>query len=89
MLGYLFFKFFSCDLFLFYVHLHVFVFCLHVCLCEGADYSETGIPDSCELPCGCWELNLDPLEEQSVLLSTEPSLQPHATILHKNILHHP
>ena len=31
---------------------------------------------SCELPCGCWELNLDPLEEQPVLLTTEPSLQP-------------
>ena len=24
----------------------------------------------------CWELNLGPLEEQSVLLTTEPSLQP-------------
>ena len=26
-------------------------------------------------PCGCWELNLGFLEEQSVLLTTEPSLQ--------------
>ena len=25
---------------------------------------------------GCWELNSEPLEEQSVLLTTEPSLQP-------------
>jgi hypothetical protein len=25
--------------------------------------------------CGCWELNLSPLEEQSVLLTTEQSLQ--------------
>jgi hypothetical protein len=24
----------------------------------------------------CWELNLGPLEEQPVLLSAEPSLQP-------------
>jgi hypothetical protein len=32
--------------------------------------------DSGELPCGCWELNLGPLEEQSVLSTTEPSLQP-------------
>ena len=30
----------------------------------------------CELPYGCWELNPGPLEEQSVLLITEPSLQP-------------
>jgi hypothetical protein len=29
-----------------------------------------------ELPCGCWELNSGPLEEQSVLLTAEPSLQP-------------
>jgi len=32
---------------------------------------------SYELPCGCWELScMHPLEEQSVLLTTEPSLQP-------------
>ena len=35
----------------------------------------TGITDDCELPCWCWEPNLDPLEEQSMLLTTEPSLQ--------------
>ena len=34
------------------------------------------ITDGWEPPCGCWELNLGPLEEQSVLLTTEPSLQP-------------
>ena len=33
------------------------------------------IADGCEPPCGCWELNSGPLEEQSVLLTTEPSLQ--------------
>jgi len=27
------------------------------------------------LPCGCWELNSGSLEEQSVLLTTEPPLQ--------------
>jgi len=32
--------------------------------------------DGCEPPCGCWELNSGPLEEQSVLLTTEPALQP-------------
>jgi hypothetical protein len=34
------------------------------------------ITDGCEPPCGCWELNPGPLEEQSVLLTAEPSLQP-------------
>jgi hypothetical protein len=29
-----------------------------------------------ELPCGWWELNLGPLEEQSVLLTTEQSPWP-------------
>jgi hypothetical protein len=32
------------------------------------------IPDRCEPPCGCWELNSGPLEEQSLFLGTEPSL---------------
>jgi hypothetical protein len=28
-----------------------------------------------EPPCGCWESNPGPLEEQPVLLTAEPSLQ--------------
>jgi hypothetical protein len=39
---------------------------------EGID----SITDGCEPSCGCWELNSGPLEEQSVLLTAEPSLQP-------------
>ncbi|EGW01477.1 E3 ubiquitin-protein ligase NEDD4 [Cricetulus griseus] len=35
------------------------------------------IIDGCEPPYGCWELNPGPLEEQPVLLTSEPSLQPH------------
>jgi hypothetical protein len=35
---------------------------------------------SCELPYGCWELNLGPLEEQPVLLTAEPSHQPHISV---------
>ena len=34
------------------------------------------ITDGCEPLCGCWELNLGPLEEQSVLLTAELTLQP-------------
>jgi hypothetical protein len=33
------------------------------------------ITNGCEPPCGCWELNSGPLEEQSVFLIAEPSLQ--------------
>ena len=56
-----FFLIFIVYLTLFYVH-------------EGIRSPATGYLDSCELPCGCWELNLGPLEEQSVLLTTEPFL---------------
>jgi hypothetical protein len=35
---------------------------------------ETGVTCGCELPYGCWELNLGPLQEQPVLLTMEPSL---------------
>jgi hypothetical protein len=34
------------------------------------------ITHGCKPPCGCWDLNSEPLEEQSVLLTAEPSLQP-------------
>jgi hypothetical protein len=33
--------------------------------------------DGCELPCGCGGSNSVPLQEQPVLLTAEPSLQPH------------
>jgi hypothetical protein len=32
--------------------------------------------DGYEPPCGCWDLNSGPSEEQSVFLTAEPSLQP-------------
>jgi hypothetical protein len=39
----------------------------------------------CEPPCGCWDLNTGPSEEQSVLLPTEPPHQPpHMAIYHRN-----
>ena len=33
------------------------------------------ILDGYKLPCGCWELNSGPLEEQPVPLTAEPSHQ--------------
>jgi hypothetical protein len=37
------------------------------------------IKDGCEPPCGSWKLNSRSLEEQSVLLTAEPPLQPYIT----------
>lgn len=34
--------------------------------------SDLGVTHNCKLPCGCW----GPVEEQSVPLAVEPSLQP-------------
>lgn len=32
-----------------------------------------GVRDGSEPPCRCWEVNLGPLKEQHVLLTTQPS----------------
>ena len=50
--------------------------CVYTCRPEESTRSHL---DSCESPCDCWELNSGLLEEQQVLLTSEPSLQPHAT----------
>ena len=50
----------------FLVHCH--------CLQTHQKRASDPITDGCEPPCGCWELNSGPLEEQSVLLTTELSL---------------
>jgi hypothetical protein len=34
-----------------------------------------GVVDSYHLPCGCWELNSDHPQEQTVLLSDEPTTE--------------
>jgi hypothetical protein len=44
--------------------------CIPACHKRLSDHSIDGEP-----PCGCWELNSRPLEEQPVLLTTELSLQ--------------
>lgn len=40
------------------------MFCLYVCLYEGARSSGTVSTGSCRLPCGCWDVNPDPLRSQ-------------------------
>jgi hypothetical protein len=49
--------------------------------CRPEERLPDHIIDGYELPCGCWELNLEPLEEQLVFLIYEPSLQPGTSLL--------
>lgn len=62
---------------------------IHICLCilyglgthrgekkKVVDLLEVQLHDYSELPYGYLELNLGPLEEQPLVLSAEPSLQP-------------
>jgi hypothetical protein len=71
----------------FILFLNRFIYLFHVCEYTVTVFRHTikghqiPIKDGCKLPCGCWELNSGPLEEQSVLLPTEPSFQPSAFIL--------
>ena len=43
---------------------------------EGDGSHGTGLTDSCELLCMCWELIPSPLKEHPVLLTTMPYLWP-------------
>ena len=71
------------------MHGSVLPACMYVCLMhawclrkpeKGIGFPGTGVTDGREPPCGCWGLNLGPLEEQPVLLIAEPPLQSHAFI---------
>ena len=69
---------------------HIFHFLFHMCECllsvsryhlhevpvEAKQHRNprAGVIDGCKLPCGCWDLNSGPLEQQPVLLTTELSL---------------
>lgn len=58
--------------------------CPHVCVCTcGVHRGQNRELDPlelelyiCQSPCRYWELNPSPLEEQPILLTAEPSLQP-------------
>jgi hypothetical protein len=57
----------------------LFILCMkvhHCCLQTHQKRASEPITDGCEPPYGCWELNSGPLEEQSVILTAEPSFQP-------------
>ena len=66
-----FFKNIYLFIFIYYVY-HI----LSVCMPTGEKRAPDPIRDGCEPPCDCRELNSGPLEEQAMLLTTEPSLQP-------------
>jgi hypothetical protein len=64
--------FFKCFLFIHFICISALSACIPACQKRPSDL----IIDGCEPPCGCWELISGPMEEQSVLLTAEPSLQP-------------
>jgi hypothetical protein len=60
---------------------------LQACMPSGQRRVPDLIIDGYEPPCCCWELNSGPLEEQPVLLTSEPSLQPSSPhFLRKSLL---
>lgn len=73
---------------------HMYVSVYHVCAFrsqrpkEGRGSPRTGVAGGCQPPCRCLELNPEskPLEENPVLLTTEPSHHPQALAIFKMIL---
>jgi hypothetical protein len=63
--------FFKFYLFILYMRIHC------RCLQTHQKRASDLITDGCESPCGCWELNSGPQEEQPVHLTTALSLQLH------------
>jgi len=62
--------------FRFYLFVRSFVLWVYCsCLQTHQKRASDLITDGSEPPCGRWDLNSEPLKEQSVLLTTEPSLQ--------------
>jgi hypothetical protein len=57
----------------FLLKIYLFIVYTAFCLHDRGGH-QIFIIDGCEPPCGCWELNSDPLEEQAVLLTSKPSL---------------
>jgi hypothetical protein len=69
----------------------LFILCTLVpCSCLQTHQKRASDPttDSCRPPCVCWDLNSGPLEEQSVLLTTEPSLQTLNWVFTAVVRHH-
>jgi hypothetical protein len=55
----------------------LFIICEYTIAVFKHQKRESGlVTDGCEPPCGCWDLNSVPPEEQSAVLTAEPLLQP-------------
>jgi hypothetical protein len=68
----------------FFKKIFIYLLCIQCSACIYAcrqKRTPDPVTDGCEPPCGCWELNSGPLEEQLVLLTSELYLQPLITIL--------
>ena len=90
---YLFFKSILCV----WVFVYVYGCCmsvLHICAWslwrpeDSLRSSGTEVTGNCEMPCGCWDLNPGPLEEQPMFLITGPSLQPLSLYFIAKLDHH-
>jgi hypothetical protein len=62
------------------LYMSAFVYAMHhvsaVLMEDRCQISEIGVTGGCGLSWGFWESNLGPLQEKSVFLDPEPSLQP-------------
>jgi hypothetical protein len=60
--------------FFFFLKIYLFIICVYTVAVFRRGH-QIFVMDGCEPPCGCWDLNSGPLEEQLVLLTAEPSHQ--------------
>ena len=72
---YFFFKYYL------FIYFYLYEYTVVVFRHTPVEYASAPITDGCEPPCDCWELNSGPMREQSVLLTSEPSLQLHLLFL--------
>lgn len=61
---------------MYFFKLWVWEFCLDKTE-DGGGSPGSDVTDTCEPPCGCWELNPNSLEEEHVLFTADPYLELH------------
>jgi hypothetical protein len=56
--------------FFFFLKIYLFIICKYTSCFQTLQKRESDlVTDGCEPPCGCWDLNSGPLEEQSGALT--------------------
>ena len=65
---------------IYFFKLWVWEFCLDKTE-DGGGSPGSDVTDTCEPPCGCWELNPNSLEEEHVLFTADPYLELHNVCL--------